>query len=196
MIFNHFKVLAISTRQEPTNRCVASIRSQAIDDLTWSAVKPSQQGIHRALDQLQTGPEDIVVMLQGCDWLFNHRVLSHIHEVYLKANLLLTCGQYLNHESGFLGDNYAPTPKQIVQRSYRKDDWKWRGLTSFRAKLFHAIKPEEIDPTALEASLLYPMLEMAGPRVHFFPNVQLVCDRTEDHPWKPLTQPHRKYPLL
>ncbi|MGE3953986.1 MAG: hypothetical protein AB7F31_02160 [Parachlamydiales bacterium] len=173
MLFPSYKVLILDRADASLlQRSVASVASQTLDNVTWTVAEGAAEGIA----ELDPAEEDVVVFLEGTDWLFNERTLHQLHEAYLRYDLLFTSSFYLHHPTGRVGGAPEPHPRLVLKGDYRKLGWWCPGLKSCKGKLLHGI---ELD----EPSLSYTLLERAGPHVHFFQHVQVVQGTEDERPW-------------
>ncbi len=121
---------------------------------------------------------EIVVLVDGDDWLAHTRVLQKLNAVYSDPHCWMTYGQYVSWPEPVLGYS-RPIPPQITDtNNFRGYDWCASHLRSFYAWLFKRIKPEDfISPwgtfyaMAWDQALMFPMLEMSGHRAKFIPDV-------------------------
>jgi glycosyltransferase involved in cell wall biosynthesis len=120
---------------------------------------------------------DIVVEIDGDDWLPNSNVLKRIYEVYINDNIWITNGsfKYATGEIGF-------SSPQINFETLRNDRFTASHLRTWRVFLWRNIKDEDHKDyngnyLSLNADLAYmlPMLEMAGPEHYkYLPEINLV----------------------
>lgn len=126
--------------------------------------------------------DDIIVILDGDDSLYNSKVLSYLDSVYT-PDIWLTYGQNISL-SGKLDRLSHPFDKMITWRNetieyvmvsireYRDFGiWQTSHLKTFRAGLFNLIKDVDLKykdaeyfKTCCDVCKMFPMLEMAGPK--------------------------------
>ncbi len=125
--------------------------------------------------------DEILVVLNGEDWLAHEWVLSTLNEYYADPDLWLTYGQYCEF----------PLYKKGVARGYRKSDWNGLReapfaaghLKTFYAGLFRKIATDDLAqhgtffPAAFDLAFMLPMLEMAKEHFQFLPQVLYVANR-------------------
>lgn len=163
------------------------LTKQIIDD--YIITQPQIKCIHneknngRALENIifaiktsNADDENIIISLDGDDWLSNNYVMTYLDNIYKDSQILITYGQFepLSHEY----HNYC---KPIIDiKTYRKTGfWVTSHLRSFKKKLFNKIKDEDLKDengkyykTAWDLAFMFPMLEMAGEkRSKFIPDV-------------------------
>jgi hypothetical protein len=126
----------------------------------------------------------VVAIVDGDDWLARTdaiKIVAALHE----AGAWVTYGsfRYADGRPGFA----AP-----VDGEPRDAPWSATHLRTFRAGLFHAIQepdllvsPTSADylPHADDLATMIPMLEMAGPRAVFVPEVLYVYDLAASFEW-------------
>jgi glycosyltransferase involved in cell wall biosynthesis len=126
--------------------------------------------MHHAITQY-CQPDDIVVCLDGDDQLACSNALSLINEQYVRYDCWVMYGQYLDAQ-GHLGISapYA-SPKDFATL---RQGWRASHIRTFRAGLFQSIAVQ--DPgylclkdqegewlqSAVDAAMMFPLLEMAG----------------------------------
>lgn len=130
--------------------------------------------------------EEIVLALDGDDFLAHDEVLTKLNRVYANENVWMTYGNYLDY----------PTYKQSVvsckkiansvirKNSYRKEPWIALHLRTFYAGLFKKIRLEDLlyngkfYPMTGDLAMMYPLFEMAGNHSQFIPDVLYLYNRT------------------
>ena len=120
---------------------------------------------------------DIVVELDGDDWLSDSNVLGRVDEVYQDNNIWITNGSF-KYSSGSPGFS-SP---QVDFDNLRKNRFTATHLRTWKVFLWRAIKDEDHRDSngnylRLNADLAYmlPMLEMSGPEHYkFTPEVNLI----------------------
>jgi glycosyltransferase involved in cell wall biosynthesis len=120
---------------------------------------------------------DVVVELDGDDWLANSKVLSRINEVYQDDNVWITNGSF-KYSSGAMGFSSPQTDFDNL----RTARFTASHLRTWRVFLWRAIRDEDHKDSngtyfRLNGDLAYmlPMLEMAGPEHYkFLPEVSLI----------------------
>ncbi len=131
------------------------------------------ENIYRVVQK--ASDEEIVVTVDGDDWLKHGKVLERLSEVYRDREIWLTYGQYEHFPSGILGHS-AP-----FETPLRKSPWVTSHLRSYYAGLFKKIRTEdflhegEFFRVAWDLAFMYPMIEMAGEkRVKFISEILYV----------------------
>ncbi len=127
---------------------------------------------------------EIIVDLEGCDWLAHEEVLSRLNSVYADSNVWMTYGQFKYYPS-FSQGFAAPIPEEII------DTNDLRNLTGCvtHVRTFYAALFQEIDKAdflheghffseAGDLAYLIPMLEMSGTHSRFIPDVLYIFNYT------------------
>ncbi len=141
--------------------------------------------------------EEIILCVDGDDWLAHTEVLAHLNEVYSKKNILVTYGGFVTYPAGreYFGKRY--TNAEISRNGFRKAPVHgWRPARSFYAGLFKKIRNEDLMyngkflPMSWDRGIMFPMLEMAGERFAAVQEVLYVYNRGN-----PISD-HKKNPRL
>lgn len=134
--------------------------------------KYALRNIYEAIELSNPAKEDIIVTLDGDDWLASRDVLSTLNDVYSKSDCWITYGSYAEYPSGRRGKFSKQIPQHIInESSYRRNPWSASHLRTFKYKLWDRIEREDLLDSdgnfyemAWDLSFMFPMLEMAGPR--------------------------------
>lgn len=116
--------------------------------------------------------EDILVEVDGDDWLSSTFVLQYLAQIYTNPEVWMTFGQYQIWPSGSLGGHYSMSLDSNIDRtnSYRNAPFAFSHLKTYKYWLFNKIDRKDlIDPltgeifaAAWDHALCLPMVEMAG----------------------------------
>ena len=137
--------------------------------------------MHNIYDMVHSCEDDeIVVTVDGDDWLANCDVLTKLNEVYSSGEVYMTYGSYQGSD-GHIGC-CRPYEKAIIDGSrFRRAQWRASHLRTFSASLFKKIKKEDFyDPEgkwldmAWDLAIMLPILEMSGNRHRFIPDILYV----------------------
>ena len=129
------------------------------------------QAVHKCKD------DEIVVLVDGDDWLADNDVLSYLNDLYKNNDVWLTYGQYQLYPSGKKGYSKRISPEIIQKKQLRKYPWASSHLRTFYAGLFKRIKRKDLlyqrkfFPMAWDLSIMFPMIEMAGQHSYFVPKI-------------------------
>lgn len=126
--------------------------------------------IHNAIME-HCKPNDIVVLLDGDDWLPNNKVLQHINEFYCRTNCWIMYGQ-ATWSTGQKGFASQYSPEEFLH--LRKTAFKISHIRTFRAGLYQKIKEQDVDFSCMkdkdgkwyrmtyDVAIMFPIMEMAG----------------------------------
>lgn len=121
--------------------------------------------------------DEIIITLDGDDWLAHSGVLRKINEVYSDSEILMSYGQYRSWPDNGIGCSRQIPEAIINNNSYRGYGWCSSHLRSFYAHLFKKIKREDFIingkffSMAWDLAMMFPMLEMAGHKAKFISDV-------------------------
>jgi len=122
--------------------------------------------------------DEIIVILDGDDWLAHNKVLNRLNEEYEKG-AWLTYGQYITHPYGKIG--HCQQLNEGIPA--RKQDWVTSHLRTFYAGLFKRIKLEDLlykgkfFPCCADFAAMLPMAEMAQNKAVFIPDILYTYNR-------------------
>ncbi len=136
--------------------------------------------IHSCLDH------EIVIALDGDDFLAHEGVLTKLNRVYAKSDVWMTYGNYLDYPSYKQSVIKCKKISDTIIRhnSYRKAPWISSHLRTFYASLFKQIKLEDLlykdsfYPMAGDLAMMFPLLEQSGKHSCFIPDVLYLYNRT------------------
>ena len=167
---------------EAHDRCVRSVTDQILsDDVLHTYVNAGTQTIVRsALENFWNAavgadPDDILVWLDGDDWLLTRSALSIVLEAYEDPNCWMTYGsfKYADGRPGFAS--------AYTDDNFRGSLWRATHLKTFRAKLFHRLTPEDLKrdgkfrDVCIDMAVMVPLLEMSGlEHSRFIPDILYV----------------------
>lgn len=124
----------------------------------------------RETGQIQT--DDIIVEIDGDDWLLHPFVLQYLNQIYQQDNIWMSYGQYIHYPSGELGGHYhLHLDSQVdATNSYRMYTFPYSHLKTYKAFLLDQVTDADlIDPetgnyfnAAADFALCMPLVEMAG----------------------------------
>jgi len=120
----------------------------------------------KGIELISRDDEDIIITVDGDDWLAGARVLSYINKVYQDENIYMTYGQY-EPLSGTYHNYCKPIPN--TQKYRESGKWLASHLRTVKRKLFNKIDKNDLKDTngeyykcAGDAAYMYPIIEMAG----------------------------------
>lgn len=128
--------------------------------------------IVKGFDLAQPNDDDIIINLDGDDWLSSVFVLDYINQFYQLNDCWMTYGNYQIYPSGDIGGHSSYSfPLQVIEEnSYKRFPFITSHLRTYKSWLFRKIDRNDlVDPTtgkiysqASDLALMFPMLEMSG----------------------------------
>ncbi|GIV44031.1 MAG: hypothetical protein KatS3mg035_1154 [Bacteroidia bacterium] len=132
--------------------------------------KTALENIHNAIMNY-CEPDDIVVLVDGDDWLPNKGVLGYINNFYNTNDCWVMYGQamWTDGRKGFAAEYTAGEFANL-----RKAPFKVSHIRTFRAGLYHKIKDQDPDFSCMkdkdgnfykmtyDVAIMFPIMEMAG----------------------------------
>jgi len=167
-------------------------RENKLDKLTivrHEEKKPDVQAIYDTIHQLN--PQEIVVYLEGQDWLSHENVLDHLNCAYAHPDVWLTYSRAIRHPDYQQVEGKAYSDEFLRGKKFReKGRLPLPSLVSFPVAYFKEIRLEDllfdghfIREKAAHA-FLYPLFEMGPEHALFMDEVMLVKNdevQVEDH---------------
>ncbi|MDR3646864.1 MAG: glycosyltransferase family A protein [Candidatus Babeliales bacterium] len=122
--------------------------------------------------------DEIIVSLDGDDWFANDKVLEYLNNIYKDPNIWMTYGQFQNWPTNKIGW-CKPVPKEIIETNkFREFGFCMAQPRTYYAWLAKKIKNADLCDEnnnfykiAGDVALMFPMIEMAGERFKFIPDV-------------------------
>lgn len=201
--YDNFRVIYIDdASQDETAQLVANYLSKhgLEDKVTLIANKVRTRKTKNIYNAFHSCDDDeIIVIVDGDDWLSHKNVFSSINEAYQSGDVWLTWGQFLMSDKMNLGWG-KPVPEHLIaSNDFREFTWVYGAPRSFYAWLFKQIKLEDFVgltvngfqgkfyPSSDDFAMMYPMLEMAHNHIAFLPEVAYIVNQ-----YNPLSTSHAK----
>ncbi len=128
---------------------------------------------------------EIIVTVDGDDWLAHEYVLTKLNESYANPNVWLTYGQYRDYPSYDQGLCRSYHTKSLIKKGgFRNHSWEASHLRTFYSALFKKIKIEDFFyegqflPMSWDLAFMIPMMEMAYDNIQFIKNYLYIYNRT------------------
>lgn len=133
------------------------------------------RNIVEGIDYLNPSSEDVILIVDGDDWLAHKNVLNKLNTVYTTQDVWLTYGNHVNYPDG---EPYWPLfkyPQSVIDtNSFRNFRFLASHLRTFKYKLWKQIKKEDLQDetgqffqTAGDLAAMFPMLEMCKDKFCF-----------------------------
>ena len=143
------------------------------------------KNISDAIDASAANNEDVVVLLDGDDWLASGLTLSHLNTHYQDSDCWMTYGSYVMHPRGIKGpEPSAYSQDTIDNNTYRKDAWRASHLRTFRKKVWDKIDKKDLQDAdgnfykmAYDQAIMLPLIEMSGERCKYLEDILHVYNK-------------------
>jgi hypothetical protein len=137
-----------------------------------------------SINLLECALEDVIVLLDGDDWLASSKALESLYGAY-RGNTLMTYGSYVFNPSGQRGPEPSEYSAEVIKtNSFRQDQWRASHLRTFKYKLWKHINLEDLKDEngeyykmTYDQAIMLPLLEMASERSKFIPEVLHVYNK-------------------
>jgi len=158
-----------------------------VDSLTVNSDKRyALENIVRTIGSIDDiDDEDIIILLDGDDWLSSDKALSHLEFIYKQNDCLMTYGSYAFFPIKRKGVEPSAYSKQVVENNlYRKDAWRASHLRTFKYKLWKKLNYEDLKINgeylkyAYDQAIMLPLLEMSREKALYIQEVLHVYNRT------------------
>ena len=128
---------------------------------------------------------DVIILLDGDDWLASSLVLSRLNEEYSNKECLVTYGSYVFHPWGTRGPEPSRYPESVIENnSFREDTWRASHLRTFRYNLWEHIDRQDFEDNngkyytmAYDQAIMLPLLEMSGERYRYIDDILHVYNK-------------------
>ena len=173
-----------------TDKSVKSVELSLGNDDRFELIKNKEKkyalgNIAHALSLEKCQPEDVVLLLDGDDWLASSKTLSRLSDAYRDEDCLLTYGSYVYFPMGIRGVEPSEYPEEVVKNNnYRQDKWRASHLRTFKHKLWQKLSHDDLKDEngdyykmTYDQAIMLPLLEMAGGRSKYIPEVLHVYNK-------------------
>lgn len=130
-------------------------------------------------------PSEIIVHLDGDDWLADSNVLTYLNSVYSDPNVWLTYGKYKVYCRRNIPSCSKELPQWVINKNaFREFPLITSHLRTFYASLFHRIKLEDLMfkgkffPMACDVGFMMPLLEMSHNHSKFIDRILYIYNAT------------------
>ena len=138
-----------------------------------------------ALERPECKNGDVVVLLDGDDWLASFQTLCRLSDEYVDEDCLLTYGSYVYYPIGARGVEPSEYPEEVIKNNtFRQDKWRASHLRTFRYKLWKHINHDDLKDKegnyfkmTYDQAIMLPLLEMAGERARHIPDILHVYNK-------------------
>lgn len=169
------------------SRCLMSIEIQTFknyDKFILIDSDPNRKYLVRqtiiGIESCNSNPDDVIVLIDGDDFLCDEMALEIIDSEYRKnPSLLLTYGSYVNLSSNKSGKFCKP---YLREENFRTTQWRGSHLKTFKYRLWQKLSPDELKDDkgeyfkcCADRAIMIPLMEIAGyDRIKHIPTI-LYC---------------------
>ncbi len=128
-------------------------------------------GVHLCMD------DEIVLLLDGDDFLADDTVFARINHAYSNPNVWVTYSQFQTVPDNLLS-NAKKVPESVIEHNdYRAFGWHYHSLKTFYAWLFKQVKLQDLlyegkfYPISSDLAEFLPVIEMSGGKFKFISEV-------------------------
>jgi len=129
--------------------------------------KRALQNIVEGIDLLNCKDEDVIVIVDGDDWLPDEDVFTRLIEAYQNPDIWLTYGSYEIYPRGVISDK---TRMVTNKDDIRTGPMLYRHLRTFKSFLWKNVRDKDLRysktgeyyPASYDVAIMRPMVEMAG----------------------------------
>jgi glycosyltransferase involved in cell wall biosynthesis len=126
--------------------------------------------------------EDIIVILDGDDFLAGGKCLSTLNEFYNENECWMTYGSYINLSTKQRGKFSRPPPEHVITNNlYREYEWCTSHLRTYKRFLLDHIdvkdlldENEDFLKAAGDLALMFPLLELCGHKAKYVKNIMYI----------------------
>lgn len=122
-------------------------------------------------------PDEIILIVDGDDWLAHDNVLNRLNEVYQDPHVWATYGQFMWFPFALEGFAYSTSAEILTTNNFRGAAWNITHLRTYYAALYQKIKKSDLlyedrfYPMTGDLAVMYPIMEMAGSHATFIPDI-------------------------
>lgn len=187
--YRNFRVVYIddASTDETVQKVKAIIeRSPLKNQITLIERKQNQGSLSNLYDTIhQCRDDEIVVRVDGDDFLAHPFVLKKLNKVYADPDVWMTYGNYLDYPSYQQEPQLCQEFPKSILRNHRFRHYKWvtAHLHTFYAGLFKKISPHHLMkegkflPMAGDVAFMLPLLEMSAGHFRFIKEVLYLYNR-------------------
>lgn len=196
----HENVLFVYVDDNSKDTTLQTLKELTLNDSRFLVIQNNDNGSQAkaymyAIDYLEKNnlvqDEDIIVEVDGDDWLSSNFVLSYLNQIYQDENIWMTYGHYQEYPSGNLGGHfYMHIHDEVDQNNvHRYNAFPYSHLKTYKYWLLNKVNRQQlIDPVtnqlfsaAWDHALCLPMVEMAGKRhIHRCDDILYILNRHDD----------------
>ena len=194
--YKNFKCVIVDDAS--TDNSVEVIKSIIQDDSRFHLITNEKNlgsslgNMMKAFDYIQPEDEDIIIRLDGDDWLSSVFVLDYLNSIYESNNCWLTYGTYQCYPKGTDGFHHCiDVPDDVHEdRAYREWTHVYSHLRTHKAFLLRNVDRNDLKYTAdgdyfreaEDVAHMFPLIEMCGKdRIFCIKDILLILNRENEN---------------
>lgn len=143
--------------------------------------KYALKNINDLIEDANPEDEEVIVILDGDDWLTNEYVLDTLNKYYADGSLV-TYGSFIEYPTGRIGQESTEYPTDVIENNtFRSDLWRASHLKTLKYKVWKKIQKEDFLNTrgeyfqsSYDQAIMLPALEMCGEKSAYVKEVLYV----------------------
>ena len=156
-------------------------------EITKNSQKSHALGnIVKEINKLECDDEEVIIILDGDDWLASSYSLDTLAAAYNEESCLMTYGSYVYNPSGATGGEPSQYPDRVIEENnYREDSWRASHLRSFKYKLWKSLEDNDLKDDhddyykmAYDQAIMLPLLELSGRRAKYIEETLYVYNKS------------------
>lgn len=163
-----------------TDNSKSIIENEIKDDNRFHLITNIEKGyalknIFNGINYSNPNDNDIILTIDGDDWLASKNVLDVLIKYYEQDDCLMTYGSYIEYPNGNVGKFSKQIPNHVIDNNlYRNYEWSSSHLRTCKYLLWNKIdKKDFLDSNGqfykitCDLAIMFPMLEMAGHKAKY-----------------------------
>ena len=184
--YKNFECLLVDDAS--TDMSVEIVKKEISGDSRFNLIQNEDKkyalaNIVNAIKEFNCKDDDVVILLDGDDWLASSSTLNKLCDSY--DDKLMTYGSYVLNPSGVRGPEPSKYPDEVIKtNSFRKDQWRASHLRTFKYGLWKHIDHDDLKDEngdyykmTYDQAIMLPLLEMAGNRSTYIPEILHVYNK-------------------
>ena len=141
--------------------------------------------ISKTIEKANCKDNDVIILIDGDDWLASSYSLSTLACAYDKKDCLMTYGSYVYNPTGQRGVEPSEYPDEVIKNNlFREDAWRASHLRSFRYSLWKNLNQDDLKDKegkyyamAYDQAIMLPLLEMASTKSKYIEETLYVYNK-------------------
>tara|TARA_R110001599_G_scaffold48399_2_gene139339 strand:- start:2245 stop:3762 length:1518 start_codon:yes stop_codon:yes gene_type:complete len=170
-----------------TDNSVSVIKEEIKSDKRFFLIENKEKkyalrNIYEGIKFLNPKEEDIIVTIDGDDWLANKDVFKTVNDYYNKNDCWLTYGSYVEYPTKKIGKFAKQIPNNVIANNmFREHEWCTSHLRTFKFHLWNKIATEDLLDSegnfykmTWDLAFMFPMLEMSREKSSYMNDILYV----------------------